>query len=154
MKRTSPGVPLRFLMEIPLEGEGCLTWPYARTSAGYGHLAIDGRHTLVSRVVCERKHGPAPEGRFYAAHSCGLGHEGCVAPWHISWKTPTENAADKIAHGTHLTGDTCPASKLTSAQVAEIRAMRGTATQQQIGARFGVGQPNISAIFRGRSWRA
>jgi hypothetical protein len=46
-------------------------------------------------------------------------------------------------------------STLTAEQVAEIRRLiaRGTLTQREIGARFGVKQPTISHIATNNSWR-
>jgi hypothetical protein len=154
MPRAKVGVALAFLSSVPLDGEGCVLWPYARTSAGYGHLVIDGRPTLASRISCERRNGPAPSMKHQAAHSCGRGHDGCCAPWHLSWKTPAENCADTIAHGTRYQGQSHHWSKLTAADVTEIRRLAGTVRQSEIGAMFGVTQSNVSQILRGKSWCA
>lgn len=53
--------------------------------------------------MCQKAHGDPPSPKHDAAHSCGRGHEGCVNPNHLSWKTKKQNQADRITHGTsHL----------------------------------------------------
>lgn len=82
---------------VPYDGDECLIWPYARTPAGYG--VLDGHKIkVVSRRLCEEAYGPPPTPKHHAAHSCGNGHLGCVTRRHLSWKTPKENGADRIAH--------------------------------------------------------
>ena len=151
--RTPPGEPLRYLNEVVFahHGEDCLVWPYARNSAGYGHLIIDGRHTLVSRAVCEHRQGPAPFDDAEAAHSCGRGHLGCCNQDHLRWDTTTGNFADKAQHGTLGNGEAHYAAKLTEADVLAIRA--SSEPQSAIAKRYGVEQTNISAIKRRKSWK-
>lgn len=98
------GEPGLFLVNValPYAGDDCLIWPYSRNASGYGTMfAAGGETTIVSRTVCEMAHGLAPTPIHQAAHSCGKGHEGCISPRHLSWKTPTENSADKVMHGTN-----------------------------------------------------
>lgn len=95
--RTARGEPMRWLKsQIAFDGEDCLTWPFNRNTRGYGTV---GRHNA-SRVMCELVHGPAPSRSHDAAHSCGLGHKGCVHPKHLRWATKKENQADRYIHGT------------------------------------------------------
>jgi hypothetical protein len=145
------GETWRFLREVvlPYAGDKCLIWPYSRTVKGYRQI---GRNQIVSRLACERVHGPAPSPQHQAAHNCGNGHLGCVNPRHLSWKTVKENHADKIVHGTALIGERNPAARLTIELVRRIRALKGTMTHQEIGARFGVSRTRISMILTGKSW--
>jgi len=98
---TLPGAAKKFFHEIVLayDGDDCLIWPFANIK-GYAQIRINGRTSLVTRLVCEAEHGPAPTDSLDAAHSCGKGHLGCVTKRHLSWKTRLENMADAIAHGT------------------------------------------------------
>lgn len=151
---TSPGLPKAFLHSVPIEGNGCLIWPYARNSAGYGHIRLDGRNVLVSRICCEMRNGPPPTPRHHAAHSCGLGHEGCIAPWHLSWKTAAGNCEDMAVHGTRRCGSAVAhLAKLNAEQVTEIRRLKGSLKQSEIGAIFGVTQAAISCVQRRKSWK-
>jgi hypothetical protein len=150
---TKRGEPERFYREVvlPYRGDDCLLWPYSLTVAGYGQLrSTKGRTQLVSRRVCEDTHGAAPSPHHEAAHSCGRGQFACVAPNHVSWKTPAENTADKIAHGTYHFGEKHGLSKLTESQVLQIRCSQGK--QTEIAGRFGITQQTVSDIHRGETW--
>lgn len=152
--RLANGESSRWIDEVALnyEGEECLPWPFGRINQGYGILRINGRDEVASRVVCERAYGTPPTPKHQAAHSCGNGHHGCVNKRHLSWKTPSENAADKIVHGTTTRGERSALAKLNSGQVAEIRSLIGRVPQRQIAARFGIDQSTVSDIKRGKSW--
>lgn len=102
LEMAEKGEPWRFFTEVllPYRGEECIAWPYAKTPAGYGQVWKDGRLHVVSRLICEYRHGPPPEPEYDAAHSCGNGHLACSNPSHLSWKTRLENVADMIGHGT------------------------------------------------------
>lgn len=108
---------------LPYDGDECLLWPFSDIK-GYGQIRRNGRPQLVHRLVCEAHYGPPPTPAHHAAHSCGSGHLGCVAKRHIKWKTPSENEADKLAHGTAPRGEKCGTSKLTNPEVKAIRRLK------------------------------
>lgn len=150
---TSYGDPELYFSEVvlPYQGDECLPWPFAKRK-GYGRLARDGRDLVVSRLVCEAEHGPPPSIRHQAAHACGNGHKGCVTRRHLSWKTPEENNADKLIHGTHHRGERYGAVKLTEASVLQIRALRGRRTQAALARDFGVSRGTIKDVQLRKSW--
>lgn len=152
--RTGRGVALNFLMTDVMNYEGyeCLVWPFCRDKKGYGRINMGGSPQVVSRVVCEEEYGPAPEPLMEAAHSCGKGHLGCVTKRHLSWKTSKENNSDKLAHGTRLRGERCPASKLTANDVLDIRSKVGTMLQEDLAIMFGVSRRNIRDIRDRKTW--
>lgn len=151
--RTPQGEPLRYLEETVLtyEGDECLIWPYW-LSKGYGALNIDGRAVWVSRVVCDRVQGAPPTPAHQAAHSCGRGDSGCVTKRHLSWKTPKENEADKLLHGTRLRGESHCLAKLSEETVREIRSLRGKLTSIQLSERFGMSTGQISNVMTRKHW--
>ena len=108
--RAFNGEPLKYLREtvLPYDGAGCLLWPFARNRQGYAVMRHKGRNQLVSRIVCEKAHGPPPDlgGKVDAAHACDQGHLGCVAKRHLAWKGHGKNLQDKrfkkAAHATAL----------------------------------------------------
>lgn len=51
-----------------------------------------------------------------------------------------------------LHGEESPRAKLTADQVREIRSLKGTLTNRQIGARFGVSKVQVGFILRGERW--
>lgn len=150
----SPGEPLRWIYEQALfyESDECLTWPFERTRHGYGSIKHNGKKRVASRVMCEVVHGPQPTPEHEACHSCGRGHEGCMAPRHLRWGTRTENVQDAKLHGTWNHGETVPAAKLTECQIKEIRGLKGIAPQRELGNRYGVGQGTISRIVNRKRW--
>lgn len=153
--RTARGKPLEFFENVVLsyDGDDCLIWPFYRNSAGYAKMRYEGRVQFVSRLVCERVHGPAPTAEHHAAHSCGKGHLGCVNRQHLYWATPTENQADRFVHGTLACGERHGCAKLTEADVRTIRELIGTMPQSAIAKKFNVTQSRITSIKTGRTWR-
>lgn len=151
---TPSGEPGRFFRKVVLayEGDSCFPWPYGKDRKGYGQLWVDGKTHLVSRLVCEETHGAPPTRAHQAAHSCGRGHLGCVTKRHLSWKTPAENQADRLVHGTHSRGELVNGAKLTESQVLEIHAMKGTMLQKEIAANFCISQRTVSDIHQRRRW--
>lgn len=151
--RTTPGEADRFLREVVFgfTGDECLIWPYARNSAGYGHLSLGGRNHLVHRLACEERNGPAPSPSAHAAHSCGKGHEGCCNPRHVRWATPSDNLRDRDTHGTTPRGERHYLAKLTADDVRAIR--QSTESRATLARYHGVDPANITAVRNGRSWR-
>lgn len=152
--RTPFGEPYLFYKEVVLNhrADECLKWPYSRTKRGYGKMWLDGKLQYVHRLACAEANGPAPSEDHQAAHSCGKGHEACVALAHLSWKTRLENECDKLTHGTIGRGELCGTSKLTEQEVKQIRALKGSVTQEEIASRFGVKREAISKIHRRETW--
>jgi hypothetical protein len=148
-RQRAPGEAKRYLREVVLayEGDECLIWPFARLR-GYAMW----RGKIVSRIACEEHNGPPPTPKHEAAHSCGNGAKGCVTKRHTSWKTRTENEADKVIHGTRLRGERCGWAKLTAAQVHKIRALKGTMLQREIADQFSVSRQTINEIHTGKKW--
>lgn len=141
MAKAGDGKCIRWLREhVNYVGADCLIWPFHRNSQkGYGDLGYNGRQLYAHRLMCELVHGPAPADRPQAAHSCGNGHLGCVNPLHLSWKSNSENQLDRQTHGTREPTNTgWGRTKLTVAQIQEIRALRGIETQVNLAKRFGV----------------
>ena len=150
--RTARGRAATFFSEtvILYRGENCLIWPYTRNPKGYATMKSQRKTRLVSRLLCERINGPAPTPEHHAAHSCGNGRSGCVTSAHIMWKTPTENEADKILHGTHVKGAQHGNAKITEEIAKRIVADR--ATQREIASKYGVSQQQVSRIKTKKAW--
>jgi len=148
------GAPARFLNDRALVylGEDCLLWPHSTDSHGYARISLNRVSHSVTRIVCEAQNGPAPTPDHQAAHECGRGHLGCVARRHLTWKTRTENNADRIRHGTTNRGERHGMSKLTTEDVIAIRSMHGRLLQREIAAQFGVSIMAVNSILKGRSW--
>lgn len=113
----------------------CLPWPFSKHSDGYGNFGYMGKMKYAHRFMCEMVNGAPPTSEHQAAHACG--NRICVNPRHLSWKTRSGNQLDRRKHGTHM-GSKGPYTKLTPAQIADIRQSKGRETQLQTAARYGV----------------
>lgn len=146
------GEPLKWLhAHAKHTADECLIWPFSNFPTGYGQVRYLGRSFKASRVMCIIAHG-APSPRMEAAHSCGKGHEGCVNPAHLRWDTPKGNCADRAEHGTENRGEKQGGSKLTEAQVREIRSQKNTRMQRELAKDYGVSRMTISDVLHRRTW--
>lgn len=135
------------------EGDACLTFPFNRNNeTGYGQFGFYGEMVYAHRFMCEMVKGPAPSPKHYAAHECGKGHEGCVNPRHIDWKTPYENAIDRLRHGNNMKAGR-KRNVLTPERAAEILRQKGATPQWELAKQYGVSQSTVSQIHRGVAWR-
>ena len=152
--KTLEGDPAHFFRETVLryDGDECLTWPYGKNGDGYGQMRFQGKMRRVSRLVCEHVNGPPPTPKHEAAHSCGNGHLSCVTKRHLSWKTPAENKADQIRHGTWAHGASHARAKLTESDVRTIRALRGKVSLKDLSSQFGIAESMIGEIQKDRRW--
>ena len=123
-----------------------------RTPRGYRFISVwprgQRRSEYVHVIVCETFHGPRPAGK-QVAHENGNVAD-CRAA-NLSWKTPVENTADKIRHGTYTQGERHAPAKLTEQQVHEIRTVAGV-SQTALARKYGVTQSCISSIVTRTTW--
>lgn len=132
---------------VAYEGEGCLIYPFSRNEKGYGQVGVNGKILKAHRVMCTLAHGEPPEPWYHAAHSCHKGHDGCVHPKHLDWKTPTENTLEAVEQcGGVIGGYRC----LTIDQVDVIRV--SDKTHAVLAAEFGVAVNTIGKIMRREIW--
>lgn len=149
---TSRGARLAWLeRHVDHAGDACLIWPFSCTTNGYGAALYRGRKVNASRVMCEMAHGEPPTLEYEAAHICG--NRPCCNPRHLRWDTRAGNFADKLLHGTHNRGDRNPLAIITEDNVDQIRSMRGSKSQAEIGRMFGIHQSTVCKIQLGNGWR-
>lgn len=103
-------------------------------------------HRLVAETFVEPRSGP------WALHRDGNVNN-CAAH-NLYWGTPGDNALDRIAHGRSGRKGTNPNAKLSDMKVQAIREayLSGAFTQQDLAEAYGVRQPHISRILRGKNW--
>lgn len=133
-------------------GDGCLIWPFGRATGGYGVLRRGDELIFAHRAMCELAHGKPPTADHEAAHWCGNGHAGCVAPNHLRWATSAENKADTVAHGTIARGERHGHAKLTADEVRAIRRLARTEPHSQIAERFDISRRHVRALADRKSW--
>jgi hypothetical protein len=136
------------------QGNECVPWPLARDDQGRGWIGHEGKRGIAARYMCRLAHGEPPTPKHVAAHSCGNGHEACVNPNHLSWKTQAQNIEDCREHGTlvrHWGGNV---RRLTPAQIQTIKNARGVKLRRDLAAEYKVSQSTISDIWNGKSHTA
>lgn len=142
------GAGVRWLRKYAgYEGDGCLIWPFCLVN-GYGSFGYQSKVLYAHRFMCEMVNGPAPTPSHEVSHSCGRGHEGCVHPQHLSWKTRSENQLDRANHGTK--NSWAARGKIGPEDAEKIRALRGQMKQREIAELFGISRAQISSIQTGR----
>lgn len=101
---------------IAIDTDECIIWPHAKNVKGYGSVKVNGKdrgaHIIALELTTPRPpgkvcaiHGNYVEGdKLHAAH--GECHNPlCINPRHLSWKTNSENQADKKRDGTDPVGE-------------------------------------------------
>lgn len=111
-------------------------------------LCRDGKSKTkrVNSLICAAFHGPAPAGMICCHWD---GNKLNNKPDNLRWDTHKANQEDRLRHGTDLRGSEIGTAKLSTDQVAEIRAgMR----QKDALRKFGIGKSQFYRIKRGESW--
>lgn len=137
---------------------------------GYAQVNLRNRTKKVHHLVLKAFVGPRPDG-MEASHNNGRRADNRLE--NLRWGTPKENNADKLVHGTVLTGDRSPSrvnrhlmargeavygSKLTAGQVRVISMFASLAPAERPSMRaiadtFGVGGSTVRDIWLGNRWR-
>jgi len=113
-------------------------------------VADDGtrRHARIAVLVADAFHGPRPDG-LTVAHENGVHNDDRAE--NLTYKTMTDNMADKYRHGTMPMGEGHPQAKLTEQDVRHIRASKLTNTE--LSHAFGVSRTTIRLVRQRRTWR-
>lgn len=133
---------------MDLTTSDCVLWEKAR-SRGYGVVSVGGKMLRAHRYAYELEHGPIPDG-MVVMHLCD--NPACINVDHLRVGTQADNMRDRDrkGRGHDTTGEGNGNHKLTERQVAAIR--EDGRTQRVIAAEYGITQPTVSDIKRGKSW--
>jgi hypothetical protein len=107
----------------------------------------------VHRLVLETFAGKAPEGS-ECRHFNGDRTDNRVS--NLAWGSRSENAFDRVGHGTHFNnkGGRHPNSSLSDENAIEIRRLsKEGCPHNSLAERFGVSAPTISYIVSRRGWK-
>jgi HNH endonuclease/NUMOD4 motif len=124
----------------------------------YGYLAVRpfcngrGRHVTVHRLVALTFLGDPPTPEHQVAHFDGDHKHNHYS--NLRWATARENTSDKDRHGRMPRGERHHKSKLSDEEVAEIRLIGSVSAplyQYEIAQMYGVSQPQVGLILRGKS---
>lgn len=132
---------LGFLVEVVADPvrEGCRDYPSEVGSERHPCIEWGGVTIPISHVVLELDGRPRPPGA-YALHSCDRGR--CIAPWHLSWGTQSQNIAEAYMRGRR-------AALLTAEDVVAIRA--SAESGPVLARRYGVTRQAVWKVRHGRT---
>lgn len=117
---------------------------------GYETLRPDSKHRKLHHLVLEAFIGLRPAG-----HECGHldGNPANNRLSNLQWITPKQNALHQEEHGTRVRSATHPLSKLTDADVLEIRRRRSAGEKwKQIAADYPVSVSTLIVAGLGRTF--
>ena len=147
-----------FLMNrCRLAENGCWEW-MSTTKKGYG-VFESGSVSMAARksskrgahqVSYEAYNGLIPKGQV-VRHTCD--NSLCINPDHLILGTQADNVADREARGRRkgINGELIGTSRLTAAQVLEIRA--SDLSYAQLAEKYGVDKSTIYCVKTGKSWK-
>ncbi len=152
--KRKPPRPLieRFWERVEVRGEDdCWFWTAACFPSGYGAIRDEGQARCAHRVSYQIDHGHIPQGLF-VLHHCD--ERRCVNPKHLYAGTQKQNVQDAWDRDRMPFGEQTVMSKLTEADVVEIRRRRREGESlASLSCAFGVGQPTISMVARSKTWK-
>jgi hypothetical protein len=142
--------------------DDCIEFQGAPSGRGYGYVQRQGRTWRAHRLAWTEANGPIPEG-LHVLHHCD--NKLCVNVRHLFLGTNADNVADREAKGRgkrpdlrgiprpDMHGEKHYNAKLTSAQVAEIRAIGiGRLKANALAKHYGVERKTIWRIWRRETW--
>jgi len=148
----------RFWSKVNKSGE-CWEWGASFNTTGRGQFKLNGMMVLAHRLSYVMNHPitiDLMEGHreILVCHRCD--NPKCVNPSHLFLGSHNDNTKDMMDKGRHHDGkgEKCPTSKLTEAQVREIRIKyaNGRISQRQLALEYGVHQATIFRIILRRTW--
>lgn len=133
------------------KGPDCWLWTGWTDRDGYGLWKRRQQNRRAHRDAYRFTKGPIPEGML-VCHTCD--NPPCVNPDHLFLGTVADNNRDRERKGRGIRGVRAHRSKLTPAEVREIRRRyrEDGVRQVDLAEEYGVSQPSISSLLRGESW--
>ena len=139
----------RFHRLIDKSGD-CWLWQAAKDKDGYGFFKLRGKMIKAHRFMWQLLNGIIPS-EILVCHHCD--NPSCVNPRHLFVGTIQGNRDDQTNKGRNLLGEDNPASKLSAADVREIRFLAQTGkTQTELAKKFNVSQVQIGRILNEQCW--
>lgn len=131
--------------------DGCHYWT-SRDRKGYGSLSIKHKDVYAHRLSYTVHKGEIPNG-MHVLHTCD--NPLCVNPDHLFLGTNNDNIADKVRKGRCVVGENHKRSKLTQANVIQIRALckNTNVSRIDIAAMFGVCYDTVYRIMKNQIWK-
>ena len=133
--------------------DACWNWTFSCFTNGYGRASYNNKSRRSHVLALTLSAGPPPKDKPYALHSCKQNRK-CCNPAHLRWGNAADNSGDMVKDGTSAKGELQGCSKLTDAQVLEIRAKYKpwTYPMSKLVEEYGVSERQIGRIINRESW--
>lgn len=130
----------------------CIEWAHYRNSLGYGVKRVGRKIMLAHRIAWIDANGEIPQG-LCVLHRCD--NPPCINANHLFLGTRVDNNLDCMAKGRRPppAGERNSGAKLNAETVKIIRSLQGSASQREIGRRFGLKDSQMSRIMKAKSWK-
>ena len=128
---------------------GCWIWTAGLQKSGYAGYHVNGKTITGHRFSYIIHKGEIPK-NLCVMHSCDT--PSCVNPKHLSVGTQLDNINDRNNKNRQAKGASHCKSKLTEAQVLDIRTKRLTGVE--FAKMYGVSGPTICDIQKRRIWKS
>lgn len=136
---------------------GCWNWTGGCNTKGYGQVRHNGTQSKVHRLAYQHYLGLIPEG-YFVCHKCD--NPKCFNPDHLFIGTALDNNRDRelkgrgVMHGVVLLkGASHMKSKLTEAEILEIRSIGSKMNMSETARQFGVSKQAIRSILHKQTWK-
>lgn len=157
-KRKAIGAPIDtsyfYDRSIPEPNTGCWLWLGAVSLNGYGVIRKDGKAQRAHRASYFAATGVQLSSGIDVCHRCDT--RCCVNADHLFPGTRKDNMRDCANKGRirlpNLSGEDCPASRLTAAEVLRIR--QDARSNRQIAINYGVDKGTIAGIKNRTTWKS
>lgn len=129
-------------------GDGCWEWTGSKDTGGYGSVKLYNKLHLVHRLIYQifKKRSLKDIG-----HTCDK--PSCCNPMHLAAMTEAENMQDMVRKGRSAKGSSSGVSKLTEAQVYEIKLkLKARIMSKDLAVQYAVNPSTIKAIKLGTTW--
>jgi hypothetical protein len=133
---------------IPKPNSGCFLWLGAIGHKGTARFGLARKNRTACQIAYEIEYGPRGQG-LCVRHKCD--NPACVNPAHLELGTIADNNSDKMKRGRFKEGEATKASKLTAADVIEIR--KRPTSQRKLAKQYGVTRRHILDIQKERYWK-
>ncbi len=139
-------------VKIPDEN-ACWLWTGSTDTDGYGHLTVDGKLRIVSRLSWEFFRGPIPPGKS-VLHSCD--NPPCPNPEHLFLGTQQDNIKDGIAKNrikVGVAGQRAVTSKFSADDIREMFRLAPTMSHGALGKKFSTDASSINKILKRQRYK-
>lgn len=141
-------VAQRFANKTERHPCGCLLW-IGSTRGRYGRMMVDGTVRSAHHIAWFLEHGTWPT---FLRHDCDTPL--CAEVKHLTPSDSADNMADRDVKGRQAAGDRHGRSRLTAADVFDIRWASGLgASRASLAAAYGIDWTSMDLAVRGVTWR-